>query len=75
MGPMDMGKMGPTDQFIRHGIFHRADRVYGIPSLPTRERREYELCKRHLWCGYTCERGLVVRLWKEDIWGTGEGGH
>ena len=75
MGAVDIRKMGPTDQFNFHGIFHRADRVYGVSSIPTRARREYELRKRDLWRGHTCERCPMVRLRKEDLRGTCEGGH
>jgi len=71
---MDIRKMGPTDQPNFHGIFHRADRVYGFSPIPTRARREYELRKRDLWRGHTCEHCPIVRLREENLLGTGEGG-
>jgi len=67
--------MGPIDQPSVHNVFYRADRVYGIPSISTRARREYELFKRDLWRGYTCEYCPMVRLREENLLGTRKGDH
>ena len=74
LGPMDVGKMGLTDQFSFHGLLHRADCIHGLSSVPTRARGEYELRKRDIWSGYGYEYCSVVRLWEESLLGTCEGG-
>lgn len=67
--------MGTTDKHSLHGLFNTSNCVYGVSSLSACTFGEHELLKSHFWGGNDLEHRLVVRLWKEDLLGTGEGGH
>lgn len=63
VGSMDIGQMGPSYQYLFHGLLNHIDCVRCFPTLSTCECGEHELLDSNIWRGNVDEHYSLVRLW------------